>query len=180
MDHSCHLAISSFTLTILLGSVWIFRTKGREQPNIIFAELKGLGTCPVWSSHCSHGKPEGEEGSPAYTVNWPRTHTSLLHPEIAVQKKVQVKQTSNLPDFHGLPKGISSIELNEHPVSGLRATFWHCAENLQARAGLEKEGLMRAELLAFGGVETVKKKKKLVSLPTSCTHLMVFASYYFP
>ena len=104
---------------------------------------------------------------PAYTVNWPRTQTSWLRPEIVVQKKVQVEQTSNLPDFHGLPKGISSIELNEHPVSWLRATFWRCAENLQARAGLEKEGLMRAELLAFGGVEMVKKKKKNLCLSTN-------------
>lgn len=174
--------ISHFILTILLGSVCIFRTKGREQPNIIFAELQGRGTCSVWSSHCSHGEPEREECSPAYTVNWPRTQTFWLHPEILVQKKVQVEQTLNLPDFHGLPKGISgisSIELYEHPVSWLRATFWHRAENLQARAGLEEEGPMRAELLAFGGVETVKKKM-LVPLLTSCTHLTVFASYYFP
>ena len=92
-----------------------------------------------------------------------------------------MEQTLNLPDFHWLPKGISSIELYEHPVSWLRATSWHRVENLQARAGLEEEGPMRAELLAFGGVETVKKKKKkLVPLPTSCTHLTFFASYYFP
>lgn len=61
MDHSCHLVISSFTLTIHLSPLWLFRAKWMKQPSIIFSELEGLGTCPVWLSHCSDGETEGKD-----------------------------------------------------------------------------------------------------------------------
>lgn len=126
-------------------------------------------------SHCSHGEPERGRMLPTYTVNWPRT--DMIASRDSCQKKVQVEQTPNLPDFHGLQRDFRDFQ-HRAVWTSCELTKSNILTSCREPAGKSRPGgggPMRAELLAFGGVETVKKM--LVPLLTSCTHLTVFASY---